>query len=471
MQKMRGLNDKPLSKKDYLVVSSLLFGLFFGAGNLIFPIHLGQLAGSHWGWATVGFLLTAVLLPLLSVLAISVTRAEGVYDIGKPLGSVFALTFMVLIHATIGPLFGTPRTATVPFTVGVQPLLPASWGSAGLLIFTALFFGFAFFISYRESNIMASIGKILNPLFLLLLFGIFLLAFSSPLGKAASATVSVAYQHDSFFNGFLQGYNTMDALAGLAFGVTVVSAVRQLGKTTPSSNAKVTARAGLLATSAIGLIYIVLIWIGATSLTVYKLSDNGGVAFNQLVTYYLGGFGHALLATLLTVTCLATAVGLVAAFAQDFHKHFAKISYRVWLGLMCLASFITANFGLDTIIAWSTPMLMFLYPFAMVLILLSVCSPLFKRDPHVYAFVVAFTVLPAFLDMIAAFPPVVSQSAFGKAAAALQHSFLPFAALGMDWVVPALLGTILGLGYHVFAPFFSSVKATASYKRQDEKSR
>ncbi len=134
-------------------------------------------------------------------------------------------------------------------------------GSAGLLIFTALFFGFAFFISYRESNIMASIGKILNPLFLLLLFGIFLLAFSSPLGKAASATVSVAYQHDSFFNGFLQGYNTMDALAGLAFGVTVVSAVRQLGKTTPSSNAKVTARAGLLATSAIGLIYIVLIWI------------------------------------------------------------------------------------------------------------------------------------------------------------------------------------------------------------------
>ncbi|KRL05186.1 branched-chain amino acid transport system II carrier protein [Liquorilactobacillus oeni] len=470
MNELHDLNDKQLTKKDYFVVSSLLFGLFFGAGNLIFPIHLGQMAGSHWVMATVGFLLTAVLLPLLSVLAISVTRSEGVYDIGKPLGSVFALTFMVLIHATIGPLFGTPRTATVPFTVGVQPLLPASWSHAGLLVFTALFFGLAFFVSYRESNVMSSVGKVLNPLFLLLLFSIFLLSFLSPMGNAATATVTPAYRHTSFFNGFLQGYNTMDALAGLAFGVTIVSAIKQLGKTRSNSNAKVTAKAGIFATSAIGLIYIVLIWIGAASLSVYKLSDNGGVAFNQLVTYYLGGFGHALLATLLTVTCLATAIGLVAAFAQDFHKHFTRVSYRVWLGLMCLASFATANFGLDTIIEWSTPMLMFLYPFAMVLILLSVCSPLFKRDPVVYAFVVIFTAIPALFDMIGAFPPVVSQSSFGVAAAVFQRSVLPFASLGMDWVVPAFIGAVLGLGYHFVAPVFSRVKSTSTYvKQQDER--
>lgn len=109
--------------KQYLVVSSMLFGLFFGAGNLIFPIHLGQLAGAHWGLATVGFLVTAVLLPLLSVLAVAVTRSKGVYDIGRPLGPAFALVFMIMIHATIGPLFGTPRTATIPFSVGVQPLI------------------------------------------------------------------------------------------------------------------------------------------------------------------------------------------------------------------------------------------------------------------------------------------------------------------------------------------------------------
>ena len=122
------------------VVASLLFGLFFGAGNLIFPLHLGQLAGANWGAAAVGFLITGVLLPLLSVLAVAITRSEGVYDIGRPLGTGFAVVFMVLIHATIGPLFGTPRTATVSFTVGVAPFLPSNMQTPALLIFSALFF-------------------------------------------------------------------------------------------------------------------------------------------------------------------------------------------------------------------------------------------------------------------------------------------------------------------------------------------
>ena len=109
---MQDLTSRKLTFKNYLVVASLLFGLFFGAGNLIFPLHLGQLAGSHWGPAAVGFLITGVLLPLLSVLAVAVTRAEGVFDIGRPLGVRFAAVFMVLIDATIGPMFGPPPTAT-----------------------------------------------------------------------------------------------------------------------------------------------------------------------------------------------------------------------------------------------------------------------------------------------------------------------------------------------------------------------
>ncbi|GAK48362.1 branched-chain amino acid transport system II carrier protein [Secundilactobacillus oryzae JCM 18671] len=452
MEEVQDLNTKPLTKKQYLVVSSMLFGLFFGAGNLIFPIHLGQLAGGHWGMATLGFLVTAVVLPLLSVLAISVTHSKGVYDVGRPLGPAFALAFMILIHATIGPLFGTPRTATIPFSVGVQPLLPESLTQVGLFVFSAVFFGAAFLVSYKESNIMNSVGKLLNPVFLVLLFSVFAFGFVSPMGVASKQVVTAEYQDASFFNGFLQGYNTMDALAGLAFGVTVVTAVRQLGKTSAKSNAKVTARAGVLATAMIGVIYVGLIWLGATTLGEFKLSVDGGVAFNQMVSHYLGSFGHALLATLLTVTCLTTAVGLVAAFAQDFHKHFPKVSYRQWLAFMCLASFLTANFGLEQILAWSTPMLMFLYPFAMVLILLSVFSPLFNRDPRVYAPVVLLTAVPALLDMVAAFPPVVSASAFGKALASFQQSYLPFASLGMDWVVPALVGLVVGLGLHFLKP-------------------
>ncbi|CAI2656245.1 Branched-chain amino acid transport system 2 carrier protein [Apilactobacillus kunkeei] len=445
---MEDLNKKPLSVKQYLIVSSLLFALFFGAGNLIFPLHLGQLAGAHWFTAMLGFLCTGVVLPLLSVLAISVTRSKGVYDVGKPLGPTFALTFMVLIHATIGPLFGTPRTSTVPFAVGVQPLLPSNFMHYGLLVFSFLFFLAAFLLSYKESSIMASVGKLLNPIFLVLLFVVFFLAFLHPMSSAGSQPVTDAYQNGSFFNGFLEGYNTMDALAGLAFGVTVVTAVNQLGKTNPFSNAKVTAKAGFLAEALVGLIYVVLIWLGATTLGQFKASADGGVAFNQLMTYYLGATGHALLATLLTLTCLTTAMGLVAAFAQDFHKHFPALSYVQWLGLMCVASFLTANFGLDTIIQWSTPMLMFLYPFAMVLILLSVFSPLFKRDSVVYFWVVLLTTVPALMDMLASFPPVVSQSAFAKMVGNFQQSYLPLASIGMDWVPFAVVGLLLGLMCH-----------------------
>ncbi|AIS09294.1 Branched-chain amino acid transport system carrier protein [Lactobacillus sp. wkB8] len=445
------VNQQPLTWKQYLVVASLLFGLFFGAGNLIFPIHLGQMAGANWLIATLGFLVTAVLLPLLSVLAISVTHAKGVYDIGLPLGSTFALVFMILIHLTIGPLFGTPRTASISFKVGVEPMLPQNMAQIGLLIFSTIFFVCAFVIAYKESNILTSIGKVLNPLFLLLLFIVFLLGFFSPMGRAADQKVTLAYQQAPFFNGFLQGYNTMDALAGLAFGVTVVTAVRQMGKTTAKSNAKVTAKAGILATLTIGVIYVALIWLGATTLQHYRIAADGGTTFNQIVTYYLGNVGHALLASLITVTCLTTAVGLIAAFAQDFHRSFPKVSYHTWLFLMTLASFLTANFGLDTIIAWSTPMLMFLYPFAMVLILLSITANLFNKDRVVYFWTVLFTLVPAFLDMIAAFPPVVSQSSWALALKGVQMKFLPFAAIGMDWIIPALLGLTIGLACHYVA--------------------
>lgn len=442
------LSEKKLKTRDYVVIASLLFGLFFGAGNLIFPLHLGQLAGANWFPAMLGFLVTAVALPLLGVLAIAATHAEGVYDIGRPLGHFFALAFMVLIHATIGPMFGTPRTATVSFTTGVLPMLPKAWAQVGLLVFSALFFAAAFFLSYKERKITTAVGKILNPVFLVLLFFVFFIGFSHPMGNPATQTVTAAYKNASFMNGFLQGYNTMDALAALAFGVTVVTAVRGLGLKNDDDVAKSTAKAGVMATSWIGLIYVALILLGSMSLAHFKLSPEGGTAFNQVVTYYFGAAGHAVLATLLTLTCLTTAVGLVAAFAQDFHRHFPKVSYRVWLALTSFLSFLTANFGLEQIIAWSVPMLMFLYPFSMVLILLSVFGKEFHHDPLVYRFVVGFTAVPAVLDMFAAFPAFVSQSALGLALHSFQLHFLPFAGMGLGWLVPAGVGLAVGLVAH-----------------------
>lgn len=442
---IKDINNKPLSIRQYLIIGSMLFALFFGAGNLIFPLHLGQLSGANWIPATLGFLVSGVLLPLLSVLAISISKSKGVYDIAKPLGGAFAIIFLVLVHSTLGPLFATPRTASVNFTVGIQPFIPSHYVKLAMLIFTALFFIATYYLSYQTSSIINNLGKILNPLFLALLFLSFLLAFLHPMGQAALQPVTAAYHHQSFFNGFLQGYNTMDALAGLAFGVTVVSAVNALGKTSAKSNAKVTARAGLISEALVGIIYIILIWIGATSLNLFKIStDEGGTTFNQFMGHYLGVTGHALLATLMTLTCVTTAVGLVAAFAQDFHDHFPKFSYHQWLAFNCLISFIIANEGLSLIITWSTPVLMFLYPFAIVLILLGLCSPLIDKDRNVYLWTIIFTLVPAFFDMLAALPPVVKNIAWLHRIINWEQHLLPFASIGMDWVLPAIIGAIIG---------------------------
>ena len=437
--------ERELSKRDYFVISSMLFALFFGAGNLIFPLHLGQIAGHDWSFAAVGFLVTGVLLPLFSVLAIALTHSDGVYDIGLPAGAKFALVFMTLIHLTIGPLFGTPRTATVSYTIGIAPFVPKQFNQIGLLIFTTLFFIFAYLIAYKESDILSALGKILNPIFLILLFLVFFIAFLFPMGDPNAAPATKAYGSSglSFINGFLEGYNTMDALAGLAFGVTIITAIRQMGKKEDKSVAIVTAKSGVFSMSAIGLIYVFLIIIGAMSLGRFKVSADGGIAFSQIVQSYAGIAGQALLAALIILTCITTAVGLVAAFAQDFHAHYSKLSYHNWLGISCGAAFLVANCGLETIIAWSKPVLMLLYPIAIVVIILSLGVHIFKKNKTMYVVSLFFTLIPAILDMIVSMPPVVSQSSFGLAIAHVRNT-LPLAGQGLSWVVPMLVGLILG---------------------------
>lgn len=133
---------------------------------------------------------------------------------------------------------------------------------------------------------------------------------------------------------------------------------------------------------------------------------------------------------------------------DEIHRRFGFLSYKAWLRITCLASFLTANVGLNQIIAWSTPVLMFLYPLAMALIFLSILSPLFHKSSVVYVWVVVFTVVPAVFDMVAAFPAVVSQSTFGQAMAHAQ-SFLPLASSGMDWLVPALVGAVFGTAHYL----------------------
>ncbi|WCJ50890.1 branched-chain amino acid transport system II carrier protein [Lentilactobacillus buchneri] len=400
-------NTKKLSFKHYLIIGSMLFGMFFGAGNLIFPIHLGQLASAHWMSAGIGFLLTGTLLPLLAIIAIAVTHSNGIYDLAKPIGSRYATFFMVLVCATLGPLFATPRTATTPFQIAFASHLNPTQQPMWLLIYSLIFFGITFWASRKPTGIINSIGKILNP----------------------------------------EGYNTMDCIAGLLFGIAIVTAIKSLGATSAKEISMTTMKSGALGIGLEAIIYIALIWLGATSLGSFKLSIDGGIAFNQIANHFMGITGEILLAMMATLTCLTTAVGLSTSFSEALHAKFPSISYRTWLIIATGMSFGIANFGLDTIIAWSTPMLMFLYPLAITLIILSIASPLFNHDRRVYIWTTIFTIIPAILDAIAAAPAIISKSAFASTILKLDD-FLPGASLGMDWLLPAAIGLIIGLAIH-----------------------
>lgn len=438
------MDKKQTGLQTYLVIGSLVFGMIFGAGNLVFPVHLGQLAGSNWGPAALGFITSGVLLPLLALLALSVTHTRGLFELAQPVGGWFALIFLVCVHATIGPLCATPRTATVPYAIGVAPYLSKGMQPVGLALYTGAFFLLTYFFATKEGKVTAVIGKVLNPAFLVMLLVIFLLAFIHPMGKLSAPAPTTSYLHQAFANGFLQGYNTMDALAMLIFGVTIIAAVQQMGFS-KEKVALATAKGGLVGIAGVGVLYFGLIYLGTTSRNQFTVASNGGTTLNQVAHFYLGTFGNALLLTLATVTCLTTAMGLVIAFSQDFHSRFPQVSYRNFLRVNCLLSFLIANLGLDQIVTWSAPVLMFLYPLAIVLILLAILSPLFKNNPLVYRWTLALTVFPAFFDLDNALPPVLLKLGFNQALVKWAGHTLPLFQLGLAWVPFSVVGFALGL--------------------------
>lgn len=427
------------------VVSSLIFGMFFGSGNLIFPVHLGQMAGHNWFLAALGFAISGSLFPLLAILAVVVTKSDGLFDLAKPVGRHYAALFLVLVHLTIGPFFGTPRTAATAYEMAVQPFLPTRFNTVGMLIFTGLFFGAAYVLATHQNNLVKVVGKYLNAGFLLMLAVIFVVAFLNPMGNLQHAA-TVTYQTHATVHGFLEGYNTVDAVALLALSVTFVHAVRGLGYHDRELT-KLTAQAGALSIGLEILIYFGLVLLGAFSLSRLSLSANGGVALSQIVGHYFSNFGTLFLGVLVTLGVFTTALGLVTSFAQDFHKLFPRVSYLAWLRITTLVSFLVANAGLDTIIAWSLPVLMLLYPLSLALILVALTVANRPYAGIVYKLTIAFTVVPAVLDMLNSAPAVVTQLVPVHAALAVYHQVVPFASLGLGWLVPTFLGFALGIAW------------------------
>lgn len=377
-----------LSRKNMVLVSFMLFSLFFGAGNLIFPPFLGQSAGAHTLTAMIGFLITAVVLPVLGV--VGVARFDGLDRLGQQVGKHFGLVFTVLIYLSIGPGLGIPRAASVPFEMAFAPYLPEGSNSAlWMALYSLAFFLVALWLCLTPSKLVSRIGHVLTPALLILL--VFLFVSFLFRGEVSIAPAQEAYAAAPFLKGFAEGYNTMDTIAALNFGLVIATTLGSFGLHEKKDVMRHTVLAGVFAGVILALVYAMLCYMGMCSSGVYALPENGAQTLRAIVYQIFGAPGAVLLAAIFTLACLTTCVGLINSISQYFSTLFRRLSYRQWVFVITGFSFLVCNLGLNTILSISVPVLNAIYPVSIVLILLGLTHRLWKNNRYIYPCVVGGT--------------------------------------------------------------------------------
>lgn len=431
-------------KSTFVATGLMLFALFFGAGNLIFPALMGQQAGTNVFFAMAGFLLTGAGLPLLGVIAVGYSGERDIQGLASRVAKWYGITFAVMLYLAIGPLFASPRTATVSFEVGVMPFLgeisPAQ-KSTYLFVFALCFFGIAYWFSISPSKLVDRVGKILTPTLLGAIAILVITAAVKPMG-APQAPVE-AYTSAAFTKGIIEGYGTMDALASLVFAIIVIDTIRGMGVSEKKHILSLTTGAGIIAAGCLALVYVFIAYMGATSVAGLGIQENGASVLSLSATHYFGTTGKVLLAIIVLLACLSTAVGLITSCAEYFNRIAPRFSYSAWVIVFTLASFAFANFGLNSIIKFSIPALMLLYPLTIAIILLAFLHPLFGGKRIVYICTVAATGVIALFDGWKTFAG--TDTGFVATLHEIFKGSLPLYGEGLGWVVPAAVGFVLGL--------------------------
>lgn len=432
-------SSKNLSGRAYIAIGLMLFALFFGAGNLIFPASLGQQAGSMTPYAVIGFILTGVGLPLLGILAVAKTGVRNVEELSGRVHPLYGLIYSVILYLIIGPIFATPRTGTVSYEIALRPFLgdtPPVWAEP---IFLVAFFAISLFIAIRPSKLVDRIGKVLTPILLLVILILIVASLLHPLGGYGQAIDKYATVGAAVGNGFLDGYNTMDALASLVFSVLVVDFVKMAGAKTPGEITGSTMKAGGVAALGLAFVYIFVANLGATSVEALGMLDTGAPVLAKSADILLGSAGAIILAVIVLLACFTTSIGLITCCAQYFSSLYSKISYQMYAFIMALVSLGISMYGLKTIILAAIPLLMLIYPITIVLIFLAIGNELFGNRRCVYVWTLGLTTIYGIVSALEAakVSPSFIEGAF--------NAYVPLHGIGMGWILFAVAGLIIGL--------------------------
>jgi branched-chain amino acid:cation transporter, LIVCS family len=434
-------NKLPFSR--YFVIGVMLFALFFGAGNLIFPAALGQNAGSNVWVAVTGFLITGIGLPFLGILAMGFSGSRNLQELASRVHPLYGVIFTSLLYLTIGPFFAAPRTGAVAYDIGIAPFVGESFGQVGLFVFTFVFFIVTLWFSLNPAKLVDHVGKILSPAIIVLIFLLLVMVIVKPLGSIEAP--QAAYENGAFMKGFMEGYNTMDALASLVFGIIVINSIRAMGVTSTRGILMASAKSGIIATVFLGIIYVGVAYLGATSVGAFGLFDTGGPVLGEAASYYFGTLGTLMLSIIILLACLTTSIGLMTACGEYFHTLIPKFSYKMWVLFFSVVSFVIANFGLANIINYSIPVLMFLYPLSIALMLLTFVSKLFNHSRIVYVVSITVTAMISIIDGFKTFCQLLGFEYYGWLGqiVAFYERVLPLYNDGLGWLLPVLVSILL----------------------------
>ena len=431
-----------ITKTQFIVISLMLFSMFFGAGNFIFPPMLGKESGEIFYQTILYFCATAVLLPVLGVAAVA--RCGSVQALTNRVDRVFGPIFIVLIYLSIGPFLAIPRAANLPFEVSIAPLFENP--AVPLVFWTIFYFIINFVISANKSRVVDILGQYLTPVLLVLIVVLVVAVFladtpplGTPTGKYALAPTSTA---------FMAGYDTMDAMAAIVFGIVVVNVLRDYGVVQERALISTTIKTGIFAGVLLSLIYIGLAYLGAATAGIVQNVQNGANILSQTANYLFGSAGAPILGLALFLACITTTVGLTTSGSDYFNSLTPKISYKAWCAIFSVVSALMANIGLSGILKFGVPILVAFYPVVIVLVLLALIDNFIDSSKLIYRACIYVTLVTGLIYSLGTVAGVLPQG-FVE----LVKPAMPFYDYGLGWVLWAIVAFCVTYIIHTVLKF------------------
>ena len=416
---------------DTIIIGFALFAIFFGAGNLIFPPYLGVTAGENWGIATLAFLISD---PLLSIIAVMVVAALGgsALNVGRRVHPLFASALAAICVLLIGPIFAVPRTGASTHEIFVQSYVP----EAPQWITSLVFFGIVLWITYQENSVMDAIGKYLTPILLIILFLMFDGALLQP-----NASFAATDRTGLFAQGFKEGYQTMDVLGAPLLAGVVMKDITRRGYLNKKDQFRMMFGVGIVAFILLAVVYSTLAYSGASMSTVIDTTAQRAAMLTTIVKNLLGSWGQLAMGLAVCFACLTTAIGLTTTCGQYFEEvSKGKISYKKTILVTVAVEFIISLVGVDSLINLAVPVLTFIFPIMIALILFSAFDQYIPYD-WTYLGAVVGAGIVGLVQGINTLSQLLGGKLLGDAATWI--GTLPLATYGLEWIVPTFVGALI----------------------------